>query len=163
MDVVLPGLDGPGQAGRLRTRWFSMVLTEAATFLEIMLLVAFYLALFQDTKDHGPSPLQIGTKQLLWFSPCNRWSEFPAHWLSCQDGNLWGNVWWLKGRRIAYGRSNRNDWVAWGSLVAGPEQDVDTDVCVGWSQLCDVAQYMPKISVCRCIPAVFIIISNAGI
>jgi Fungal specific transcription factor domain len=59
MAIVLPGLDEPGKPGLLRTRWFPMVLTEAATFLVIMLLAASHLVLLHDLKSHGPILLQM--------------------------------------------------------------------------------------------------------
>jgi hypothetical protein len=65
MAVYLPGLDDdPEQPGLLRTRWFPMVLTEAATFQVIMLLAASHLALLQNSKDNGPNILQLKSKAI---------------------------------------------------------------------------------------------------
>ncbi|KAE9365745.1 hypothetical protein N431DRAFT_418546 [Stipitochalara longipes BDJ] len=64
MATHLPVLDEPEKPGLLRTRWFPMVMTEAATFQVIMLLAASHLALVQNSKGDGPTILQMKSKAI---------------------------------------------------------------------------------------------------
>ena len=64
MAVDLPELDEPEKAGLLRTRWFPLVMTEAATFQVVMLLAASHYASLRQTREHGPSLLQQKSKAL---------------------------------------------------------------------------------------------------
>jgi hypothetical protein len=64
MAVDLPELDGPEQPGLLRTRWFPMVMTEAATFEVIILLAASHFALLQNSHNHGPDLLQLKSRAI---------------------------------------------------------------------------------------------------
>jgi hypothetical protein len=64
MAIDMPELDEPEKPGLLRTRWFPMVLTEAATFQVIILLSASHLALLQNSKDNGPNLLQLKSKAI---------------------------------------------------------------------------------------------------
>jgi hypothetical protein len=64
MAIDMPELDEPDKPGLLRTRWFPMVLTEAATFQVIILLAASHLALLHNSKDNGPNLLQLKSKAI---------------------------------------------------------------------------------------------------
>jgi hypothetical protein len=64
MAVDLPELDEPQKPGLLRTRWFPMVLTEAATFQVIILLAASHFALLHPSRDHGLNLLQLKSKAI---------------------------------------------------------------------------------------------------
>jgi len=64
MAVDLPELDEPEKPGLLRSRWFPMVMTEAATFQVIILLAASHFALLQPSSNHGPSLLQLKSKAI---------------------------------------------------------------------------------------------------
>jgi hypothetical protein len=68
MAVDLPELDEPEKPGLLRTRWFPLVMTEAATFQVIMLLAASHFASLQHSRDHGPSLLQLKSKAISLIS-----------------------------------------------------------------------------------------------
>jgi hypothetical protein len=69
MAVDLPELDEPEKPGLLRTRWFPLVMTEAATFQVIMLLAASHFASLRPSKAHGPSLLQLKAKALSLIGP----------------------------------------------------------------------------------------------
>ncbi len=64
MAVDMPELDEPEKPGLLRTRWFPLVLTEAATFQVIILLAASHLALLQNSNDRGSNLLQLKSKAI---------------------------------------------------------------------------------------------------
>lgn len=64
MAVDLPELDEPQKPGLLRTRWFPMVLTEAATFQVIILLAASHFALLHPSSNHGPNLLRLKSKAI---------------------------------------------------------------------------------------------------
>ncbi|PMD35010.1 hypothetical protein L207DRAFT_497022 [Hyaloscypha variabilis F] len=64
MATHLPVLDEPEKPGLLRTRWFPMVMTEAATFYVIMLLAASHLALVRNSEGDGPTILRMKSKAI---------------------------------------------------------------------------------------------------
>jgi hypothetical protein len=64
MAVDIPELDEPEKPGLLRTRWFPMVLTEAATFQVIILLAASHFASLHHSHDHGPNLLQLKSRAI---------------------------------------------------------------------------------------------------
>ena len=64
MAIDLPELDEPEKPGLLRTRWFPLVMTEAATFQVIILLAASHYASLHQIKECGPNLLQQKSKAL---------------------------------------------------------------------------------------------------
>lgn len=64
MAVDLPELDEPEKPGLLRTRWFPLVMTEAATFQVILLLATSHYASLRQTTEFGPALLQLKTKAI---------------------------------------------------------------------------------------------------
>jgi len=64
MAVDLPELDEPEKPGLLRSRWFPMVMTEAATFQVIILLAASHFALLLPSSNQGPKLLQLKSKAI---------------------------------------------------------------------------------------------------
>jgi len=64
MAIDMPELDEPERPGLLRTRWFPMVMTEAATFQVIILLAASHFALLQPSSNYGPNLLQLKSKAI---------------------------------------------------------------------------------------------------
>jgi hypothetical protein len=64
MAIDLPELDEPEKPGLLRTRWFPLVMTEAATFQVIILLAASHYASLRQTKEYGPNLLQQKSKAI---------------------------------------------------------------------------------------------------
>lgn len=64
MAIDLPELDEPEQPGLLRTRWFPLVMTEAATFQVIILLAASHYASLRQTTEYGPALLQLKTRAI---------------------------------------------------------------------------------------------------
>jgi hypothetical protein len=70
MAVDLPELDEPQKPGLLRTRWFPLVMTEAATFQVIILLAASHFASLKPSRgDHGPSLLQLKARAISLIGP----------------------------------------------------------------------------------------------
>jgi hypothetical protein len=64
MAIDMPELDEPDKPGLLRSRWFPMVMTEAATFQVIILLAASHFALLRPSSIHGPTLLQLKSRAI---------------------------------------------------------------------------------------------------
>lgn len=64
MAIDMPELDEPDAPGLLRTRWFPMVLTEAATFQVIVLLAASHFASLHPLQADGSQLLQLKSKAI---------------------------------------------------------------------------------------------------
>ncbi|RFU25057.1 hypothetical protein B7463_g11288, partial [Scytalidium lignicola] len=59
MAIDMPELDEPDKPGLLRTRWFPLVLTEAATFQVIMLIAASHFVSLLGSFEHGLGLLKL--------------------------------------------------------------------------------------------------------
>jgi len=64
MAIDMPELDEPEKPGLLRSRWFPMVMTEAATFQVIILLAASHFALLRPSANYGPNLLILKSRAI---------------------------------------------------------------------------------------------------
>jgi hypothetical protein len=64
MAVDMPELDEPGKSGLLRTRWFPLVMTEAATFQVVILIAASHFSSLRCPHGNGPNLLQLKSKAI---------------------------------------------------------------------------------------------------
>jgi hypothetical protein len=64
MAIDLPELDEPEKPGLLRSRWFPMVITEAATFQVVILLAASHLAFLRPSSNDASNLLQLKSKAI---------------------------------------------------------------------------------------------------
>ena len=64
MAVDMPELDEPGKSGLLRTRWFPLVMTEAATFQVVILIAASHFSSLRYPQGNGPNLLQMKSKAI---------------------------------------------------------------------------------------------------
>lgn len=64
MAVDIPELDEPETPGLLRTRWFPMILTEAATFQVIVLLAASHQSSLHPSQANSSQLLRLKSKAI---------------------------------------------------------------------------------------------------
>jgi hypothetical protein len=78
MATDMPELDEPQQPGLLRTRWFPLVLSEAATFQVVVLLSASNYASLRYSSGDGPNLLLLKSRAISSINKALKATDSPS-------------------------------------------------------------------------------------